>query len=36
MVVRGGKRNEKEMASLGLSGKKRKKQKGGKEKRKWR
>ena len=35
MVVKGGKKNEKETASLGWSGK-RKKEKGGKEERKWR
>ena len=36
MVVKGGKRNEKETASLVPSGKKKMKQKGGKEEKKWR
>ena len=36
MVVKGGKRNEKQTASLELSGEKKMKQKGGKEEKKWR
>ena len=36
MVVKGGKENEKETASLGRLGKRKKKKKGGKEVRKWR
>ena len=36
MVVKGGKRNEKETVSFGKSGKRKKKQKGGNEERKWR
>ena len=36
MVVKEGKRNEKEMASLGRLGKRKKMEKGGKEERKWR
>ena len=36
MVVKGGKQNEKETASLGRSEKRKKKKKGGKEERKWR
>ena len=36
MVVKGGKGNRKETASLGRSGKRKKTEKGGKEERKWR